>query len=363
MVGLALFYVQHCVRDVDSILALPAPGPSLLKQHTSPTVPDFDIENVDPSTYMCAAKDGVVDFSKTGYNKTPHFSLNTRIPSQDATAPSSLGRKRKADDSEIPPTPTKRRRDPVEAPIHLAGRSPPRKTAQGVSRRKMRKPVTRIDPPGKDTYLPFSLNAALAGSIPRNSKKKGSKKGWDFRIYEDSPQDEMANLMEHSTCTLDISDDESRASKGDRDNKENIPPPNSPELVATMAARRPAASQEPRSPLNDLDVKEFYANGCDTTSVFIIPADEDVPSETKVDATKGSDDVSSADPVNPTKYAQGQEGWEGILAKLSDQKAEVGVKADKDDLNKETLGDVHIWESESAKAEEEARNMAAEVAA
>jgi hypothetical protein len=38
-----------------------------------------------------------------------------------------------------------------------------------------------------------------------------------FDIYEDTVEDEMSNLMEHSTCTLDISDDEGRrAAKDDR---------------------------------------------------------------------------------------------------------------------------------------------------
>ena len=250
-----------------------------------------------------------------------------------------------------------------DAPIHLAGRSPPKRMAGLFSRRHTRKAVTRIDPPSKDTHLPFSLNAALAGTIPLKSKKRPSKKGWDFSIYEDTPQDEMANLMEHSTCTLDISDDESRSSKGDRDNKENVPPANSPEAMTAIVARREAADQEIRSPLNDLNTKEFYAQGCDDSSVFIVPADEETQPEADVAAPAVTDEITPTEAADPSPVAQGQEGWENIIAKLSDKSAEAEGTADNNNLCRDSTSDIHIWESESAKAEEEARNHPTEAAA
>jgi hypothetical protein len=43
------------------------------------------------------------------------------------------------------------------------------------------------------------------------------------RPQADSEQEEMTNLVQHSTCVLDISDDEGK-SKMDGGGKENIPP-------------------------------------------------------------------------------------------------------------------------------------------
>jgi hypothetical protein len=58
---------------------------------------------------------------------------------------------------------------------------------------------------------------------------------WTFTIYEDTPEETMQNLMEHSTHTLDISDDsgnESDTSELQEKGKENIPPTRLSELLA-----------------------------------------------------------------------------------------------------------------------------------
>ena len=98
-----------------------------------------------------------------------------------------------------------------------------------------------------------------------------------FDIHEDTPGEEAANLMEHSTCTLEISDDEGQARKDDR-GKENIPPEEQvagPILAAALApASRMDTSSSERIPLGDLDLKEFYEAGCDASSCLVISADE-----------------------------------------------------------------------------------------
>ncbi|KAM6518834.1 hypothetical protein FSOLCH5_007597 [Fusarium solani] len=55
------------------------------------------------------------------------------------------------------------------------------------------------------------------------------KASWFFEIHEDTPEQEMTNLLQHSTCVLDISSDEESERKRSRDraegrDKENIPP-------------------------------------------------------------------------------------------------------------------------------------------
>lgn len=94
----------------------------------------------------------------------------------------------------------------------------------------------------------------------------------------------MTNLLQHSTCLLDISSDEEceqklRREKAEGRGKENVPPADD---VSQTSVRRATSLSEggmeyekPRVALGDLNVEEFYAEGCDPTSVIIVPGDED----------------------------------------------------------------------------------------
>lgn len=110
------------------------------------------------------------------------------------------------------------------------------------------------------------------------------KSSWEFDIHEDTPEQEMTNLLQHSTCRLDISSDEECQQKLGREKtegrgKENVPPAD--DISQTSARRATAISEggmeyeKPRTALGDLNVEDFYAEGCDPTSVFIVPEDED----------------------------------------------------------------------------------------
>jgi hypothetical protein len=187
-----------------------------------------------------------------------------------------------------------------------------------LSRRRTQRP----DPPafrlGAGAGVPFSLDAALKGTIPsysgsirkhnRSTKTTGGsgsnsssrdfflptpdmKTSWCFDIHEDTPEQEMTNLLQHGTCTLDISSDEESESRASRDraegrDKENIPPPE--DVSQTSSARGSGAAVvveidedvlllKGRGPLAEMNVTDFYAEGCDSASVFIVPADEEDP--------------------------------------------------------------------------------------
>jgi hypothetical protein len=119
------------------------------------------------------------------------------------------------------------------------------------------------------------------------------KSSWCFDIHEDTPEQEMTNLLQHGTCTLDISSDEESESRAKRDraegrDKENIPPPE--DVSQTSSARGASGSGveaveidedvlllKGRGPLAEMNVTDFYAEGCDSSSVFIVPADEEDP--------------------------------------------------------------------------------------
>ena len=74
----------------------------------------------------------------------------------------------------------------------------------------------------------------------------------------------MGNLMEHSTCTLNVSNDECQQAAKDDRGKENIPPLDFPGSLSRSdaATARPVSrydmiTNEPCSPLSDLDMTNY----------------------------------------------------------------------------------------------------------
>jgi hypothetical protein len=118
---------------------------------------------------------------------------------------------------------------------------------------------------------------------------------WEFEIYEDSPEEEAANLMEHSTQSLDLSFDDvtAKAQRDDR-GKENEAPEgydaptasrqstnaNEPALPAptrvkkTELIRRKIVEMDDgeRSPLSDLETDEFIPEGLTKDAHIVIEA-------------------------------------------------------------------------------------------
>ncbi|EMC93913.1 hypothetical protein BAUCODRAFT_36365 [Baudoinia panamericana UAMH 10762] len=200
-------------------------------------------------------------------------------------------------------------RAPSTAP---AGRSPKRKIAGITKNRRISAPFTRIDPPfaSRGSSLPFSLDAALSGTFSTSQStgatiKESMPKDWFFDIYEDSPEEEAANLMEHSTLTLDISSDE-EGSKRVRDDrgKENTPPADydaptasrslgEPAVAAprhvkkTEIIRRKIVGEEmddgERSPLSDLETEPFIPEGLDKDSHVLVQPTPEKAAAAKLD--------------------------------------------------------------------------------
>ena len=138
--------------------------------------------------------------------------------------------------------------------------------------------------------VPFSIDAALSGTVSSYKAKPqppveastledSIPKGWMFEIHEDTAKEEMGNLMEHSTCTLDISDDKCRQAAKDDRGKENIPPLDFPGSLSrsVAATARPVArhdmTDEPRSPLDNLNARDYWAEGCDELVVRLLASD------------------------------------------------------------------------------------------
>ncbi|KAJ4332638.1 hypothetical protein N0V95_009619, partial [Ascochyta clinopodiicola] len=216
-------------------------------------------------------------------------------------------------------------------------------------RRASSSPYRRVDPPSfSQGALPFSIDAALKGTIsnytpkstaaatikatptpapqPASSLDESMPKGWFFDIHEDTPEQEAANLMEHSASVLDISSDDDAATKAKNDDllrgKENVPPPDfalsqprnayashiddGEETEIEEPVKRPRlrkltqdAMDEDRRPLGDLPPSDFYAAGCDASSYVTVDTGIERPSR----LSKEVDVESVSENVDPVKKA------------------------------------------------------------
>jgi len=290
---------------------------------------------------------------------------------------------------------------PLTAP---AGRSPTRKRIGILNRRRTASPFTRIDPPRfgapAPSSAPFSIDAALSGTIPsygaRQAQRSRStasdipqslhepetKDTWFFDIHEDTAEETMTNLMEHSTYTLDISSDEESSTRSkDERGKENVPPMDDVSQTRfsapTSAQTQDASSQDlkvrikssrrrreiemgaidvDRSPLGDLAAEDFYAEGCDEASVVVVQeeAETDVEDQEEVDVNATCTFDFVAEPLPEFDVVGKGKGVEGRSVKelmLKDDKEMAPAAAVLCPIEKAEEG-WSVWESGSAKGDE-----------
>ena len=264
----------------------------------------FDAENVDPNSLASPSKRTKGLDGDSISSKPAKFSLSVASPVNNIT-------KRKTNLSLSVPTTSN------TTPITHSRGSPKHKRIGLLNkqRRFSSSPFRRIDPPSfkvKSAGLPFSIDAALSGTISSYKPKdpepivadvapsKAMPKAWFFDIYEETPEEEAANLMEHSASTLDISSDDDNETRRRRDleerGKENVPPPDfvaplraprangstepichkgiSNKLKAALKAKAVDAMLEDRAALGELDATDFYPVGVDVTSTETVTLDE-----------------------------------------------------------------------------------------
>jgi hypothetical protein len=197
-----------------------------------------------------------------------------------------------------------------------AGRSPTKPKRSGILSNRR----TRLNAPafGLRNQAPLSLAAALSGTLANKKHKQrldsatleeSKPKAWFFDIYEETETQQILGTMTQYTGTLDISDDESKTSATDDRGKENIPPnelytpaagttfsPLPAAIITTTqtvtASRKDLMTDEPRTPLGDLNPSDYYADGHDATSVVLVPEDEeDMPEEQEPKQAEHNDDL------------------------------------------------------------------------
>ncbi|KAF2276461.1 uncharacterized protein EI97DRAFT_40609 [Westerdykella ornata] len=241
----------------------PLQSPAAARKRRAPSAfedPEEDCENQDPSLFSPTKKSKSID----GVSKPSHFSLSVvSSPSKHHSTPTTPF-------FTTPPVPSVRKalssqkpRTTNSTPISLTRGSPKHKRVGLLSKRRASSsPFRRVDPPSftpsstPGASLPFSIDAALKGSIPDYTPKSSIShsapkdvsplplslpvsgptgavphasmpSSWFFDIYQDTADEEAAIFMEHSASILDISsDDEEEVKKRATEElgKENVPP-------------------------------------------------------------------------------------------------------------------------------------------
>ncbi|KAI1802930.1 hypothetical protein F4811DRAFT_526933 [Daldinia bambusicola] len=373
------------------------------KRKASDSLDTDDSENVDPVLYSKRSKGSDNVFAPKDSFVKPSFILAKSASANDvailsppkaAAAPrarSILNPRSPASKSNI----SSARSTPLSAP---AGRSPTRGKRSGIlSSRQRTKAFSRVNPPNfgssSASPAPFSLDAALKGTIPSYTGRSGSssakslssssssssldlgslhegemKQSWFFDIHEDTPEQEMTNLLQHSTCVLDISSDEESETRRQRERaegKENVPPVDDVSQTSRPRASRPAADDEmvfekERSPLGEMNVREYYSEGCDENTIVIIPGDDEEAgeaqqqqkqqqSESKPDFTPSSSSGESRAPQLTVEVEDGALSVDQLMGKTDESAPGAAVLEPLEGTGES----FEVWESGSAKDETE----------
>ncbi|KAJ4150116.1 hypothetical protein LMH87_010881 [Akanthomyces muscarius] len=340
-----------------------------------------DWENVDPVVFIKRAKGAPCEsiakpssFAlKTAFSPAASSPALPDILSLSSLTKGSANRRTLQPKSQLAKLgPVAPKSSPVATP---AGRSPPpsgKRSGLLSTRRRPAGPLSRMDPPsfsvaGSAKSKPWSVDGALKSTIKpatRHGKSKsrpsrgldviGSKAAWHFDIHEDTPEQEMTNLLQHSTCVLDISSDEETSAKKEREsadgcNKENIPPPGhvGPKPRPSRAAPPCATAMDSdRDPLGALNTRDFYAEGCDENSVFLVDEDE----ETEVEDNSAFAGFVFAPKLKP---AAALDVEPKKLDELVEKPTEGSGKAAVLEPIEGTEESFELWESGSAKDEDE----------
>lgn len=305
---------------------------------------EVDTENIDPTTFKSSTKRKRVsdedDENEPVKNtikpmKTSRITLTTIKPN---AAP------------RVPVTPPKASLStPKSAPtLKPAGRSPQAKPCKPFARRSTIMKSRPESASKKSVHRPFSLAAALASGKPTSQTAPKAPASWSFDIYVDSEQEEMTNLMQHSTCVLDISDDEGKVETSGR-GKENIPPvelgidlPRSRQQESpAAAARKSVMMEESRAPLGDLNAADYYGDDCHAFSYTIVYDDEEN------DATSSKTPL----PTLPRSSPHSRSKLSSVSSISSLIEATVPEQRVAETKLESSEAEIEVWESESAAEE------------
>lgn len=323
---------------------------------------DIDSENIDPTLNASSKRKRASDEDEENVPSKP-FRIALKTVESSPVPPRVSSTPRTA------PQPSTPKSVPSLKP---AGRSPQSKAVSCKPfARRSNINKTRPEPAGrKSVHRPFSLATALSNGKPKSPQKtapaptpKPTPASWSFEIHVDSEEEEMTNLMQHSTGVLDISDDESKQEETSPTGrgKENVPPSELNLILPTTrqqespaaAARKSVMMEESRAPLGELNAADYYGDDCHAFSYAVVHDDEDsenapIPEqkESSASAPVSSRRSTSTQPARSTKLSS--------VSSISSLLESTAPKSTSKTASEPSESEVDIWESGSA-AEEAAQ--------
>ncbi|KAL2842396.1 hypothetical protein BJY01DRAFT_200846 [Aspergillus pseudoustus] len=314
---------------------------------------ESDAENIDPTAFKSTKRKRAADDEDDHVPvKSPMKPMKTSRPALSILVDSTS-----TSNTHTPTTPSKASHStpkPASA-LKPAGRSPQMKASKAFSRRATISKSRPESASRKGVSRPFSIAAALSNGKSKSQAAPTTKMpaSWSFDIYVDSEQEEMTNLMQHSTCVLDISDDEGKQEdRSDHRGKENIPPaelgiavPRSRQQESpAAAARKSDMVDEPRSPLGDLNAADYYSEDCHAFSYAVVYDDD----ETDAPALAPEKKFAFTSLYRPTHPTRSKLSSMSSIASVLE--AACPVKPTEAEIQPSD-GGIEIWESESAAEE------------
>ncbi|RHZ70064.1 hypothetical protein CDV55_108434 [Aspergillus turcosus] len=301
---------------------------------------EVDAENIDPATLNMSTKrkrgcdEEDHDPSKCSPKPLKTSRMALTVVKSNITSP--------MPSSTFKAPPSKLKSTPALKPV---GRSPQGKSCKAFARRSTINKSRPDHAARKSLTRPFSIATVLGNVQPKSQPAPRTPASWSFEIYVDSEQEEMTNLMQHSTCVLDISDDEGKAELSSR-GKENIPPA---ELgidlsrTAAASARKTEMTDEPRSPLGELNAADYYGEDCHAFSYAVVYDEDETASEKKTTLPP-----LPRNPTHPTHTRLSSlSSISSILAATQPAKAASSAKSTVSEA------EIEIWESQSNADESE----------
>ncbi|KAI0552173.1 hypothetical protein F4679DRAFT_101485 [Xylaria curta] len=400
------------LKNRQNAIANVSPG----KRKASDVTGSDNTENVDPSfSKRAKGTDGFFP-SKDSFPKSPAFFLtksasindlpvtNTSSAQPSAAAPLSRTFLSPASPAAKLNLTSMARSSPLSAP---GGRSLTRKRSGGLrsSRRRtggsLGQPVFALTN-ASSPAAPFSLDAALRGTISSythrgsaSSKKPPSSlsssgpsdfsglyeprmnSSWFFNIHEDTVIEDMTNDLDHKTSGLDLMSEEQKLQKLQEEyeeSKENHPPlddvsqlsrPPSHAVRCSSDTDEMVAERE-RSPLSDLDPRDYYPEGLNEDSIIMVPGDEDeetpvqndhdrrLISEVEFSAPTVVGESAEADATTEPEFLEGEQETCASVEELMQKTDHAAPGAAVLEPLEGTGESFEVWESSSAKDETEA---------
>ncbi|MCJ1428183.1 hypothetical protein MMC29_006091 [Sticta canariensis] len=241
-------------------------GNSLKRSYQSSGLDDKDFESIDPAVVLPSSKRVKYGLDNITQLNSPYSVLAAThsITTLCKKYPLSANRRiaQVLNPTQISTTPVSKRAEVVRV---STGRLPKERSSHLFIRRK----ATGINPPRFSNVSTQGVSQPSLVDAPLSDAPN---------IHEDTKDEEMGNMLVHSATTWDISDDKTGINAKANQGKENVLSTDGicavdPMSTAASTGRKKRMTDRTRTPLGNVDAAEYFAEGCDAESCFLIPAE------------------------------------------------------------------------------------------